>query len=127
MPTPQPVNAADMPHTILSAAAIATVLYLPVMRPGRVKDFFVTVGAAVTTADETFTLAYAPPGSTTFVNVADAVIVQPTSGSAAGTTVRQKTTIGTTVYVQDGGTFRITPSGGGGGGAPLVAGVIVGP
>ena len=126
MALPQPVQAGDMPHTILSAAAIATVLYMPVLRPGRVKDFHITVGAAVTTADETFTLAYAPPGSTTFTNVTDAVVVQPVAASAAGTTIRSKTTIGTTTYVQDGGTFRITPSGGGAGGAPLVAAVIVG-
>lgn len=126
MTLPQPTQAGDMPHMILSAAAVATVLYLPVMRPGRIKDLQVCVGAALGTADETFTFAYAPPGSTTFVNISGGTVLQATSGSAAGTTVRQQVAPSNTSYVQDGGTIRITPSGGGSAGVPLVVGVNIG-
>lgn len=127
MSLPNPVNQADMLHMITSAAAIATVLYMPVVKPGRVKDLHVVVGAALATADETFTFAYAPPGSTTFVNIVNGTVVQPTSGSAAGANVRQQLAVTPTAYVQDGGTIRVTPSGGGSAGVPLTIGVTVGP
>jgi hypothetical protein len=126
MTLPSPTQIGDMPHSVASAAAIATVLYMPVLKPGRVKDFHVTVGAAVTTANEAFQLAYAPPGSTTFTDVSGCLVTQLTAGSAAGVNVRQQMAPTATAYVQDGGTFRITPAGGGAGGAPLVATVVVG-
>lgn len=128
MTLPSPIQAGDLPHTILSAAAIATVLYMPVLRPGRIKDFHVTVGAALGTADETFTLAYAPPGvgAPTFVNVTAATVVQLTAASAAGITVRSQVAPSNSAYVQDGGTLRITPSGGGSAGVPITASVVIG-
>jgi hypothetical protein len=128
MPLPIPVQDGDMPHTIYSAAAIATVLYLPVMRPGRVKDFHVTVNAALGTANQTFQLAYAQPttGTPSFVDVTGALVTQLTSGSAAGMNVRTQVGVSTSAYVQDGGTFRITPAGGGSAGTPVVATVVVG-
>jgi hypothetical protein len=128
MPLPSPVQDGDMPHTILSAAAIATVLYMPVLRPGRIKDFHVTVGAALATANQLFTLAYAQPttGTPAFVDVVNGTLTQLTSGSAAGMTVRQQLSVTPTAYVQDGGTLRITPSGGGSAGVPLVVSVVIG-
>lgn len=126
MPLPNPISVGDVPHQILSSAAIATTLYMPVIRPGRVKDFFITTAAAVATANQTFTLAYAEPGSSTFTNVTNGVIVHPTSGAAAGRTIRQQVTPGDTTYVADGGTFRISSAGGGSAGVPLIACVVVG-
>lgn len=126
MTLPSPTQASDMALTYVSSSAVATVLYIPVLKPGRVKDFHVTVGAALTTANETFQLAYAPPGSTTFTNIANGVLTQLTSGSAAGTTVRVQIPPSTDAYVQDGGTLRITPAGGGAGAVPLGVGVVVG-
>lgn len=126
MALPNPVSVGDVSHQVLSSQAIATTIYIPVMRPGRVKDFFVTTGVALTTADETFTLAYAPPGSSTFTNVTNAVVVQPLSGAAAGRTIRQQVAPTPTGDVQDGGTFRITPSGGAAAGVHIVYNVVVG-
>lgn len=128
MALPNPISAGDIPHMILSSSAIATVLYMPVLRPGRIKDFHVTVGAALGTADEVFTLAYAPPGvgTPTFVNVTNGTLTQLTAASAAGITVRQQLAPSSSCYVQDGGTLRITPSGGGSAGVPLTACVTVG-
>lgn len=129
MTVPSPVNQADMVHMITSAAAIATVLYMPVLKPGRVKDFHVVVGAALATANEAFQLAYAPPGvgAPTFTDITNATVTQLTASSAAGINVRQQLSSIANNYVQDGGTFRITPSGGGSAGVPLTIAVTVGP
>lgn len=126
MPLPNPIPASDVPHHATSTAAVATVFYMPVMRPGRIKAFFISHDAALTTADETYTLAYAPPGSSTYVNVTGGTITIATSGAAAGDRGRAQIAPSTTAYVQDGGSLRITPSGGGGGAVPVRATVMIG-
>lgn len=126
MPLSSPIQVGDLPHTITSAAALATVLYLPVVRPGRIKDFHVTVGAALTGANQTFQLAYAPPGSSTYVDVTNGIVTQLTAGSAAGVTVRQQLAVTQTANVQDGGSIRVTPAGGGAGAVPLTIAVVIG-
>jgi hypothetical protein len=127
MALPNPISAADVPHTATSTAAIATVFFIPVVCPGRIKDFFIGVDAAVGTADEVFTLAYAPPGSATYTNVTGAVVTIATSGGAAGDRSRAQVAPSTSAYVQDGGMLRVTPSGGGSAGVPLRATVMIGP
>lgn len=124
IPGNQPLG--DVHHIRTQASAIATVFYLPVLKTGRVKKFVITVDAAVTTADETFTLSYQAPGTSGFVAVTSGVVVQPTASSAAGATIEAAVGPSTTAYVRSGGTFKITPSGGGGGGVPLTAAVTVG-
>lgn len=126
MPLPNPISMADVPHHATSTAAVATVFYMPVLRPGRIKDFHISHDAALTTADETYTLAYAPPGSATYTNVTGGTVVMATSGAAAGDRGRSQIAPSTSAYVQDGGSLRITPSGGGGGAVPVRATVMIG-
>lgn len=114
-------------HLRSSSAAVATVFYFPAARTGRVKAFRITNDAAATTADETFTLAYAPPGSTTFTNVANAAVVVPNATVAGTTTSVEPSPVSASCAIRAGGTFRVTPSGGSGGTVPITAEVTVGP
>lgn len=125
MSLPSPLQSGD---SIISTiyTTLATVLYLPVPRPGRVKRFDVAIGAALTTADETWTLAYAPPASVTYTNVTGGAVTIATAASAAGNSGSAAVAPSTSAYVQDGGTFRITPSGGGGGAVPIAFSLVVG-
>ena len=125
MTLPSPVNAGDMPHDGV-ITSLATPIYIPIKRPGRVKDFQATVGAALTTANETFQLAYAPPGSTTYTNIVSGLVTQLTAGSAAGVNARQQLATSTDAYVQDGGTLRVTAAGGGAGAVPVSIGITIG-
>lgn len=125
MAAPLPLAASDkIVNTI--GTTLATVLYLPVSGPGRIKDFQVSLGAALTTANETWTLAYAPPGSTTFTNVTDGTVTIATASSAAGNVGRVTLGPTATAYVTDGGCIRITPSGGGGGAVPVGISIVIG-
>lgn len=126
MTAPLTLALGDKVISALSSSAIATVLYLPVPGPGRIKDFQVCLGAALSTADETFTLAYAPPGSTTYTNVTAGAFTIATAASAAGNVGRVTLAPSSTAYVQDGGTLRITPSGGGGGAVPIGVTIVIG-
>lgn len=126
MASPLPLAIGDKVMSTVSSSAVGTTLYLPVPAPGRVKDFQVCLGAALTTADETFTLAYAPPGSTTYTNVTGAAVTIPTASSAAGNVGRVTLAPSVTAAIIDGGTFRITPSGGGGGAVPLGISLTIG-
>lgn len=125
MTSPLPISIGDRIMIRDSDTAIGTVVYIPLNMPGKVKDFSVAAGAAVTTATETFQLAYAPPGSTTFTNITQGA-VSLTTAAVAGTVARNTFPYDSTAYVQDGGCLRITPSGGAGGGAPLTFAVTVG-
>lgn len=127
MATPLPIQDGDFILSALSSQAVATVLYLPIPGPGRVKDFAITTGTALGTADETFTLAYAPPGSVTYVNITGAAFTIATAASAAGNVGRITLAPSTTAYVTDGGTLRITPSGGGSAAVPLGIAITIGP
>jgi hypothetical protein len=127
MALPNPISAADVPHVATSTAAVATVFYMPVVCPGRIKDFHISHDAALGTADETYTLAYAPPGSATYTNVTGGTVLIATSGAAAGDRARAAIAPSTSAYVQDGGSLRITPSGGGSAAVPVRAVVMIGP
>lgn len=126
MALPSPISAGDIALAATSTAAVATVFYMPVICPGRIKDFHISHDAALTTADETYTLAYAPPGSATYVNVTGGTVTIATSGAAAGDRGRAQIAPSITAYVTDGGSLRITPSGGGGGAVPVRAIVVIG-
>ena len=126
MTAPLPISGTDHTYTILNAAAVGTTLYIPIYAPGRVKLFQGVLGAALTTADETFTLAYAPPASTTYTNVTSGAFTIVTAASAAGNVGTTYVGPSSTAYVQDGGSFRITPSGGGGAAVPMVFNIVVG-
>lgn len=125
MTVPMPVNSGDMPHDGV-ITTLGTSIYIPIKRPGRVKDFHVTVSAALTTANETFQLAYAPPGSTTYTNIVSGLVTHLTAGSAAGVNVRQQLTPSADAYVQDGGTLRVASAGGGAGAVPVSVGITIG-
>jgi hypothetical protein len=84
------------------------------------------LGAALTTADETFTLAYAPPGSVTYTNITGGAVTIANSGSAAGNVGRATLAPSATAYVTDGGSLRVTPSGGGGGAVPIHVAITIG-
>lgn len=107
-------------------AVIDTVYYLPVPVTGRIKEFSGVLGAALTGADETYTLAYAPPDSTTYVNITGAAFTFANSGSAAGNVQAAAVAPSTTAYVAKGGSLRVTPSGGGGGAVPIGMAIRVG-
>lgn len=121
-----PLSAGDKVLCAVSAA-IGNTIYLGVPGPGRIKLFQVVAGAATGTADETFTLAYAPPASATYTNVTGGTALLATASSAAGDLVSAAIAPSTSAYVQDGGKLRITPSGGGSGAAPLSFNIVVGP
>lgn len=125
MSLPSPISATD---NIISSiyTTLATVLYIPVPCPGRIKLFQVAIGAALGTADETWTLAYAPPASTTFTNVTGAAPLVATASSAAGNVTTAAVAPSTSAYVQDGGCLRITPSGGGSGAVPVAFQIVIG-
>lgn len=125
MATPSPLAIGDKVISV-SSATLATVLYIPVSGPGRVKDFQVSLGAALATANETWTLAYADPGSTTFTNITGGVVTIAFTGSAAGNVGRAQLTPGITNAVTDGGCIRITPSGGGSGAVPVGFALVIG-
>lgn len=126
MPIPRPIEASDqVARAQLPNLTAATVLYVPVTGAGRVKSFLGTVTVATATGTGTIQLAYAPPSSTTFTNITDALLSFP-SGSAAGTTLRADVNNVTNAFVQDGGTFRFTVGGTAtGGGTPNLS-VVVG-
>ena len=126
MAAPLPTQMGDKLITSLSSSAVGTTLYIPISTPGKVKDFAISLGAALTTADETFTLAYAPPGSTTYTNITGATFTIANASSAAGNVGRVTLAPSATAYVTDGGTLRITPSGGGGGAVPLGISIVIG-
>lgn len=121
MPLPSPTAASDMAYnTSLANLTAGTVAYLPITKPGRIKRMGVVAAAAVATGPATFQLAYAPPGSSTFTNIASGLVTLP-NGQAAGQTVNQDLTPSNDAYVTDGGTLRITAGGTAtGGGAPTV-------
>jgi len=128
MTAPLPLSAGDKVYSVLNAATVdSTTLYIPIASPGRIKMIQGVVGAAVATANETFTLAYAPPASTTYTNVSGGTMVFNTSGSAAGKSVTTYIGPTATAYVADTGTLRITPSGGGTGAVAMVFNVVIGP
>jgi hypothetical protein len=126
MTAPLPLAVGDKVISTSSSSALATVLYFPVPAPGRIKDFQICLGAALATANETFTLAYAPPGSATFTNVTSGAFTIATAASAAGNVGRVTLAPSTTAYVQDGGCLSITPSGGGSGAVPLGITIVIG-
>lgn len=126
MTAPIPVSATDKTLTVLQAGAVATVVYIPLPFPGRIKQFQGVLGAALGTADETFTLAYAPPGSVTYTNVTNGAFTIPTAASAAGNVGVAYVGPSTSAYVADQGTLRITPSGGGSAAVPMVFNIVIG-
>lgn len=126
MSGPLPISGTDKVISFVSSQAVATVIYLPVPAPGRIKDFQVVLGAALGTADETFTLAYAPPGSVTYTSITGGALTIATASSAAGNVGRATLAPSTTAYVTDGGSLRITPSGGGSAAVPLGITIVLG-
>lgn len=126
MSLPSPLQAGDKVLTTVSVGAVADVLYLPVPAPGRVKLFQGVLGAALGTANETFTLAYAPPASVTFTNVTGGAFTIATASSAAANVGSAVVGPSSSAYVQDGGSFRITPSGGGSGALPMNFAIVIG-
>ena len=124
MASPIPLQMGDKVISVVNAV-LATTIYLPIPTSGRVKDFQVALGAALTTADETWTLAYAPPSSTTYTNITGGAVTIATASSAAGNVGRVAINAANG-YVTDGGTLRITPSGGGGGAVPLGISIVIG-
>lgn len=121
MPLPMPTSMGDnMFNMQLANATAATVNYIPVTRPGRIKRLAVCPTVVTATGSATFQLSYAPPGSSTFVNVTNGLVTVP-SGTAAGLTTSVEIGPSTTAYVQDGGTLGITVGGTAtGGGTPNV-------
>lgn len=122
MPLPRPIQASgDIINVSLPNATAATVMYIPLGRPGRLTRMLVTPTAATATGNATFQLAYAPPGSTTFTDITNA-LVTVASGALAGSVANADIGPSTTAFVQDGGCLRITVGGTAtGGGTPQVA------
>ena len=122
MTLPSPVSAADnVMNVSLANITAATVAYIPLTRPGRVKKIAVVPTAVTATGSATFQLAYAPPGSSTFTNIANGLVTVP-SGTAAGLTTVVDLPPSTDSYVVDGGCLRVTVGGTAtGGGTPQVA------
>lgn len=125
MTLPTTSQAGDKVLTI-THAAINTTYYIPVPVSGRINEFSAVLGAALTGADETYTLSYAPPGSVTYTAVVSGALVFANSASAAGNVVSVTPSIGTTAYVTAGGSLKIVPSGGGGGAVPIVSTIRIG-
>lgn len=122
MSLPSPISAGDKVYTgQLANITAATVAYIPICNPGRVKRFCVVATAVTATGSATFQIAYAVPGSSTFTNIASGLITMPVS-TAAGATIQQDLTASNDAYVQDGGCLRITVGGTAtGGGTPQIA------
>lgn len=120
MPLPSPTAVSDnMFNVQMANITAATVTYIPLTRPGRVKRIAACPTVVTATGSATFQVAYAPPGSSTFTDITGALITMP-SGTAAGVTIQQDVA-SNTGYVQDGGTLRITMGGTAtGGGTPQV-------
>lgn len=127
MSLPSPIQASDKVYSSsLANITAATVNYVPVINPGRVKRMSVAPTVVTATGPATVQLAYAPPGSSTFVNIASGLVTIP-SATAAGVSTQQDLTPSSDAYVQDGGTLRITAGGTAtGGGVPQVS-LSVGP
>lgn len=126
MSAPLPISGTDKVLTVLQAGAVATVVYIPLPMPGRVKLFQGVLGAALGTADEVFTLAYAPPGSVTYTNITQGAFTIATASSAAGNVATAYVGPSASAYVVDGGSLRITPSGGGSAAVPMVFNIVIG-
>jgi len=125
MSVPIQNQAGDVVHSVI-LAALDTTTYIPVMKTGRVKLFSSCIGAALTVADETYTLYYAPPGSVSYTAVTGGAVVVASSGSAAGNVSEAEIAPSTTAFVTRGGSLKIVPSGGGSGAAPVVLSVLIG-
>lgn len=126
MPLPTTISATDEIYSTVSSSAVGTTLYLPVVASGRVKRFSLVLGAALATANQTFTLAYAPPGSTTYTDIAGAAFTVAFSGSAAGNVASVDVNPSTTNGLYSGGSLRITSTGGGSGAVPIGITLVIG-
>lgn len=125
MPLSTPISVGDIVLQFpIANVTSGTTYHVPIPAPGRVKDMAVTVNAATTTGAATFTLAYAPPGTTTFTNITNAVVTL-NSGTAAGG-VGRVAIPSLTGGIQDGGTLRITVGGTATGGGTPNAYVTIG-
>ena len=124
MPLPSSLSASDKAYNAQMAnITAATVNYVPIVNPGRLKRIAACPTAVTATGSATFQVAYAPPGSSTFANITNALITMP-AATAAGVSIQQDVQ-GNDSYVQDGGTLRITMGGTAtGGGTPQVALVV---
>lgn len=122
MALPSPISAGDRVYTTtLANLTAATVQYVPVTQPGRLKRMAVVPTVVTATGPGTVQAAYAPPGSSTFTNIVSGLVTVP-SGTAAGLTTQADMTPSSDAYVQDGGTIRLTVGGTAtGGGVPAVA------
>lgn len=125
MTLPSTCSGSDKIITV-THAVLATTMYVPVPVTGRIKEFSTCLGAALTGADETFTLSYAPPGSTTYTAVTGGAVVIASERSAAGDVDSVTPSIGTTAAVTAGGSIKIVPSGGGGGAVPVISTIRIG-
>lgn len=122
MPAPMPLQSGDnIIQTVMTTAADGAD-YIPLSRPGFIKRLDISNAAAVATANLTVTMAYAPPGSTTYTNITNGAMVIP-NATVAGTTT---TMFCSPTGVSDGGTIRFTRSGGATGGANLTVSIVVG-
>jgi len=122
MAIPMPTSMGNnMFQIALPNLTAATVNYVSITRTGRVKRVAAVPSVVTATGSGTIQLAYAPPGSSTFVDVTNALVTIP-SGTAAGVTISAEVGPSTTAYVQDGGTIRATVGGTAtGGGTPNVS------
>ena len=122
MPLPSPTSVSDRVYTTtLANLTAATVQFMPIINPGRVKRLAVTPTVVTATGSGTVQLAYAPPGSSTFTNIVSGIVTVP-SATAAGVTTQADMTPSADAFVQDGGTLRMTVGGTAtGGGVPAVA------
>lgn len=126
MPLPKPQTAGDKVYNIqLPNLTAATVMYLPILTAGRLNRLAITPTVVTATGAGTVQLAYAPPGSTTFVNITNALLSVP-SATAAGAVVAGEVPPGPTTYVQDGGCIRATVGGTATGGGTPVMSVSIG-
>ena len=125
MPVPQPGSASDNVLNVpIANITAATVAYTAVTKAGRIKAMHIVPQAVTATGSATFQLAYAPPGSGTYTNVASALVTVP-SATAAGADKYVVVNPSTDAYVTDGGSLRITVGGTAtGGGAPLASIVL---
>lgn len=122
MALPMPITAGDNIYQAqLPNLTAATVMYIPMTRPGRVKRIAAVPTVVNATGNGTIQAAYAPPGSSTFTDITNALVTITTT-QAAGLTSVAEVGPSTTAYVQDGGTIRLTVGGTAtGGGTPVVS------